>query len=735
MAKNANSIAWKAAAANKAIATTWKASWQTSNQIAQAQRASTAAVWMKVGSSSWSKDVTSSQYSGVVAQAAKQWISADQVAATSNKLWLTAWGKTQNANWAEAVINNVYNPTTGKYESAAWTGTYQRATGTPIQTEWASNESPWPTGNLNAPETNWDQAAAASWWQEKAMTEPVWQHQQWVGWAAVAQWWAAGWQLNARQQAAQAKANGQMVYNSKTGTRDAVWQWWTVQWGNTTNVGNIQPAANDPLQAQTQQNKDNTLNDQNKINQISPDVSLWLTNSPDSVFWNKFWVEAQDTEAGLPWYMNERNKIIASNLMTNNPDMKYMSTAQRKDAIIKDIIDRQEFGIDPNIKDWYDKTATNINNLINKQIPEYTSNDYFNGLLNGETIPQTAWENPLYKQAKTRFNDLQKYSTMSVDWLTDSIEKWQLTQWSTTWKDLVNKGMWWLLDQAVSYANINTSSSLVSYVTNQVTWFNPDSSLESQWSNLASSINLGTWLESVITAKLLKTMTSDKLPTLASFLAANDEVQTAKTTARETETEINDLVDEIDNFADDIKTKVVEKWWEATDDPFLNAYIQEKTKPFTRKLTQLQGKYRNEIAVLWDLTDTATAEFGVKEYNKNMEIKWLEFVLGRLDQQYTRQTAAKAAELAQSNADRSFALQQQWFDLQKQQYNDQKANPNLQTVWYDDNGKPIQGYWKDWKIVTVSWLPWQTSSTPTWVQTGSNNRSSINYNWFDYKVW
>jgi hypothetical protein len=40
--------------------------------------------------------------------------------------------------------------------------------------------------------------------------------------------------------------------------------------------------------------------------------------------------------------MNERNKVIASSVMLNNPSMKYMSDAKRKDMILRDIIDRQE---------------------------------------------------------------------------------------------------------------------------------------------------------------------------------------------------------------------------------------------------------------------------------------------------------------------------------------------------------------------------------------------------------
>jgi hypothetical protein len=40
--------------------------------------------------------------------------------------------------------------------------------------------------------------------------------------------------------------------------------------------------------------------------------------------------------------MNERNKIIASSVMLNNPAMKFMAESKRKDTILNDIMDRQE---------------------------------------------------------------------------------------------------------------------------------------------------------------------------------------------------------------------------------------------------------------------------------------------------------------------------------------------------------------------------------------------------------
>jgi hypothetical protein len=164
-------------------------------------------------------------------------------------------------------------------------------------------------------------------------------------------------------------------------------------------------------------------------------------------------------------------------------------------------------------------------------------------------------------------------------------------------------------------------------------------------------------------------MTADKLPTFASFLAADEEIQAAKSKSRGTEEEINALSEEITNFSDDIKTKVVEKGGEATDDPFLNAYIEEKSKPFYRKMNTLNSKYRNEIANLEDLSENARTSFEVKEYNKKSEIDGYTFILGRLDKQKQEETAAKQDELQQQNREKSFGMQKQQFDFQKTKAN------------------------------------------------------------------
>jgi hypothetical protein len=75
----------------------------------------------------------------------------------------------------------------------------------------------------------------------------------------------------------------------------------------------------------------------------------------------------------------------------------------------------------------------------------------------------------------------------------------------------------------------------------------------------SGEFDIGTGLETALSIKILQTMKEDQLPTLGTFLAADPEVEQAKTKSRETEKELNDLADQINSFSDDIKTKVVER--------------------------------------------------------------------------------------------------------------------------------------------------------------------------------
>jgi hypothetical protein len=159
-------------------------------------------------------------------------------------------------------------------------------------------------------------------------------------------------------------------------------------------------------------------------------------------------------------------------------------------------------------------------------------------------------------------------------------------------------------------------------------------------------------------------MSDDKIPTLASALAADDNVQAAKKLARETEAKIRELNTQIENFGDDVKGRMIEELsGSLVGNPFLEAYISEKTKPFVRKLNAYNDMYSNQIAVLNDATEQATTSFEVKEYNKTAQLQAYQFMLGRLDTQ-------NAVKQAQSNADRAYQLQLDQFSFEKTQGKD-----------------------------------------------------------------
>lgn len=537
-----------------------------------------------------------------------------------------------------------------------------------LSPEWVTWESPGPTSDL--------------WWsggQEKVVDWSIGQHQQQV-------WWATGWggDVGATKQQVLDKAIAawQARVDQAGNIISSAWKnLWNISSINLWSNANVKPPqANAALDQQVNQNKVQEAIEQAKINSIKDDVSLGLTSSPDSPYRNKFGNAAVDTENQLPWFMNERNKVIASSLMLNTASMKYMSEDQRKEMILKDIIDRQEWGIDPAMTGRYENTINNVNNIINKSIPAPTANDYFGMILSWEinNIDYNIQKNnPTIAAAKRRYNDLQTYSSMDATSLSDAIITWDLNKWWQLWNDLVNAGMWPILNNAYGMYQTSIENKVHKYFSWELSEFDPDLSLDSQASQ---QIDLGTWLEWILSNKILGLITDDQVTTLAAWLADDTDVQRAKIAARATESEINKLSDTITEFADDIKTKVVERGGEATDDPFLNSYIEEKKKPFIKTLSTLNSKYRNEIAMLKDFTDTATAAFESAEYSKKSKMAGYQYLLERLDAQKAAAADAQEAALKQSNREREFAL---------------KSQPNMEVIGKDENGDSIYWYRDD----------------------------------------
>lgn len=577
--------------------------------------------------------------------AAKNWMSATDIAKKANQA-ADKWDTYEQNQWADAQakIQSLRNI----WAMADNINAQDNMEDGAPTTEWPQGVDPLNDSVTAEPQeldpNTWlpiESSTASSWWQ--------------IAWWSGAGWWSGGAMWGNQNQ----WSSGASGWWSNAGST-ALWMWqvawgWAVMAANDSQIGMIIPNANAPIENQAASNAAWAAMDQNNINKIKDNPNLWLANSPDSDFWNKFWNPAVDQEWQLPWYMNERNKVVASSLMLKNPNMKAMSDSERKNLIIQDIIQRQWQALDPTIIDRYNTTATNINNLITREIPPYTSNDFFSMLLKGQNISASMAENqtnPSYVSAKTRYDNLQKFSSMNTSQMSDAIKSGALTKGTVLWNDLLDKGMWQIMNDAYSAYTTNMSWNIVNKVLSDILDFDPDVSLALQASG---DLDLWTNLETAISLKILQTMKEDQLPTLATYLAADPEVQQSKAAARKSEEALNKLSEEINSFSDDIKTTVVERGGEATGDPFLEAYIQEKTKPFVKRWETLNSQYRNEIAKLDNASENAKLAFEIKEYNKNLEIKGYEFVLDSLYKQNQAKAAQEQAAYEMAKDERDFA--------------------------------------------------------------------------------
>lgn len=65
-------------------------------------------------------------------------------------------------------------------------------------------------------------------------------------------------------------------------------------------------------------------------------------------------------------------------------------------------------------------------------------------LLKGQNISASMAENqtnPSYVSAKTRYDNLQKFSSMNTSQMSDAIKSGALTKGTVLWNDLLDKGM------------------------------------------------------------------------------------------------------------------------------------------------------------------------------------------------------------------------------------------------------------------------------------------------------
>lgn len=607
-----------------------------------------------------------------------QLFSSRDAAVKAQNRWInTTWRKpptiAQSVNiaqnqlgWDNQQISNALNTTQQK---VAWTQqdpqkmqTLNAAAqhfGNLAKQEWQQQsvqQNPWPIGDVQDPAIQWAGGQQMQEQQEpwSTLQGSTWVNPQQSSWSWL--WWS--WQTLWTQVQNQWWSGTTVVTwgNAASMGWAAMWPWWVPMIANTTAIWDTIPNNNAGIQNQSAQNAQWAAAEQNAINNIASQKDAGLFNSPDSTFWNKFGNPAIEQESQLPWYMNERNKVIAQQLMLKNPNMKFMSNEARINAIIQEVVERQWWSIDPSIMDWYQRTAENINNLITQNIPPYTANDFFNMMLNGKLEwPATSLNanNPSFKAAKQRYDNLTKYSAMDANGLSWAMRNWELTPWSVTWNDLINKGMGEVLNKANAMFQTNMSNNIYNSVMNSIFSFDPDVAMAMQemwW------LDLWTWLEWVVSAKILATMTENDYPTFWAYLAQDDDVQRARLAARTTEDKLVELGEQIENFADDVKATVVEKWWQATWDPFLEAYIQEKTQPFLKTWKTLNSQYRNEISALELASENAKISWESLQYQREMKLKWYQFVLGLLEKQNAKKTEQQKAAYDKAKDERDFAF-------------------------------------------------------------------------------
>ena len=395
------------------------------------------------------------------------------------------------------------------------------------------------------------------------------------------------------------------------------------------------------------------------INSLHEAAGPITRESDESPYWNLFGNDAINQEKVHSGYMNDRNAIIASSVALNNDNFKFMSNAEREDAITRDIINRQEYGIDENIRDWYDQTIDTVNWLLSKNVPELKADDYFNMMLNGQDTTWVSSNNPMYQAGKRRYDKLNSYVNMGEAGITDAVTNSTLLPGSNEWNDLITKGFGAVLTQAQS--TMSSETSVTTSLMTEIMGFNPDNLLASQ----AANSPLFEWLEWQISLAILNTMTEDQLPSFAQFLLDDEEVQKQRMLGADTVAEINVLNQQIGDLSDSMKEMFVENGGTDEDTAFMAAYVTEKSKPMIRKLDMLQTKYGNEAAMLQIASENARTEYDSLKYNKQAKLDTYNFLLGMIDKQYARDQGEQALAFQKRQYEENKAFQQQQFDRQK----------------------------------------------------------------------
>lgn len=590
-----------------------------------------------------------------------------------------AWDQL-NTMWGGSK-KNTYTPQTDKATSIANAEARVAAEKTPTDIQQPTGESPWPsawaTDNVNT-QAWWVSATDISW-----VATPSWsaKNAQWVVWnpvspadinASVTQKNnATAANITAQNQALQQKAIWAAEMNAQA-TAQNIW------WSDATLDAKHQVAVVD--NAATQAAKNN----------IKPDPVPITRASNDSPYWNKFGDYAIAQETAHPWYMWDRNQVIANDVVTNNKNIQYMTESDRSKAITDAIVERQWKEIDPKLKTWYDKTVSSINWLIGKDLPVKQAGDYFSMLLNSQDTTWINPTNPYFQSWKRRYNELNWYVNSWIDWITEAVKNDKLLPWDTAWKDLIDKWFWPVLTQA------QATKSSETYVQNKlltdIFWFDPNKSFESQ----ATKLPIFQWLEWQISMKIVQSMAQDQIPSFAKFLLDDKEVQKRRMDGAWTAAEINTLNTQIANFSDDAKESFVSKWWTDANTAFMTSYILEKSKPLVRQLDTLQTQYANQAAMLSIASENARTEYDALIYNRQVKMDTYNYLLWAIDKQEAKKANAAALALAEKQYNEWMAFQREQRNYAKEQANPTvnpgSGNITSYDIWQADLSSPTTAW-------------------------------------------
>lgn len=382
--------------------------------------------------------------------------------------------------------------------------------------------------------------------------------------------------------------------------------------------------------------------------------------------------------------VKEDTPVVKSNTETTAPEVK----SETDEVWLPETIDQWKTrGSDMNtleemIETKYGTVAENVNGTLNAEInwikyqwnideawnpiktkvqeESKTSNDYFTDMQMGVTETNPEIKNSVdYKAAQNRKLNLDKYSAMNANELQIVMGNWELLTWSQSYNDL----------KATNPTLLKEAEDL--YKLNAINTGNTDVSSKKT-------------ITQSISDYITNLMSPNEVKDFSAIVTSNEEIKSLNTSLTEAELKKNELIDQINNAEEEVKTDL---GWKTVSKSYFNYLVSEKT--------------------IW-LTRLANLELA-----KISSIGWqIENITSDLKYDYEQ---GKANELA---------------DMQKMQfayelYQDQQAAnqtteteaPNVERIGTDSEWNPI--YWT-YNQTTKKYEPITFQTTPTDIQEEQN---------------